>query len=139
MDWQELLPDRERHLAEEPLIPRHDYLGEDGPAMKQIGSFATNAKLNGAYVKVPGFVVPLTLTQQGVVGEFLLVPYFGACIHVPPPPPNQIVYVKLLKPVRIRTVWDPYWITGVLTVSKKETRLASAAYTIAGEKLQVYE
>lgn len=139
VDWMELLPEVERRRAEDPDAFIHDYLNEDGPSMKQTGSFATNPKLNGAFVKVPGFVVPLMLTQEGVVGEFLLVPYFGACIHVPPPPPNQVVYVKLEKPVRIRTIWDPYWITGVLTIAKKDTRMASAAYTIAGQKLEPYE
>ena len=139
VDWEELLPEKERRMVEEPGALAHDYLNEDGPAMKQTGSFATNPKLNGAFVKVPGFVVPITLSQQGVVGEFLLVPYFGACIHVPPPPPNQIVYVKLGKPARINTIWDPYWVTGVLTAAKKDTRMATAAYSIAGEKLEIYE
>ncbi|MGC4028490.1 MAG: DUF3299 domain-containing protein [Steroidobacteraceae bacterium] len=139
VDWEELLPEKERGQLEDPGGPVHDYLGEDGPAMKQYGSFVTNGKLNGTFVKVPGFVVPLTLSQQGTVSEFLLVPYFGACIHVPPPPPNQIVYVKLDKPARIGTIWDPYWITGVLTTAKKDTNMASAAYTLAGERLEPYK
>lgn len=139
VDWIELLPEKERRLAEEPEAFVHDYLGEDGPPMKQTGSFATNPRLNGAFVKVPGFVVPLTMEQQGVVAEFLLVPYFGACIHVPPPPPNQIVYVRLQKPALIRTIWDPFWATGTLSTTMKDTRMASAAYSLAGEKLEPYE
>jgi hypothetical protein len=139
VDWEELLPERERRMEEDPGSLMHDYLSEDGPGMKQTGSFATVAKFNGMFVKVPGFVVPITLSQQGFVGEFLLVPYFGACIHIPPPPPNQILYVKLEKPVRIKTIWEPYWATGVLTTTKKDTRMASAAYSLAGEKLELYE
>lgn len=139
LDWMELLPAKERRMQEDPVASLHDYLGEDGPAAKQVGSFATNPTLDGAYVKVPGFAVPMTLAEQGVMGEFLLVPYYGACIHTPPPPPNQIVYVKLQKPVRIKSIWDPYWVTGVLTTAKKDTSVASAAYTLAGERLDPYE
>lgn len=139
VDWDELLPLKERRQAEDPKALMHDYLNEEGPSMKQTGSFATNAKLHGAFVKVPGFVVPITLSREGIVGEFLLVPYYGACVHLPPPPPNQIVYVKLQKPVRITTVWEPYWVTGVMTTARKETRMASSAYTLSGEKLERYE
>lgn len=137
VDWVELLPANERGLEED--YPQHDYLSESGPTARQYGSAVTNPKLNGIYAKIPGFVVPLSLTQQGVLSEFLLVPYYGACIHIPPPPPNQIVYGKLQTPTRIKTIWEPYWITGVLTATRQNTRIASAAYSIAGEKLELYE
>jgi uncharacterized protein len=139
VDWEELLPEKERGRAEDPAASLHDYLSEDGPSMKQTGSSATVTRFNGSRVKVPGFVVPITLSKQGVVGEFLLVPYYGACIHIPPPPPNQIIYVKLLTPMSITTIWEPYWVTGVLSTTRKDTRMASAAYSIAGEKLEAYE
>ena len=139
VDWEELLPEKERRGAAVPASPAHDYLGEDGPAMRQYGSFATVSRFNGMYVKVPGFVVPLTMSALGHVGEFLLVPYFGACIHVPPPPPNQIVYVKLDRPVKVKTIFEPYWVSGVLTTAKKDTRMASAAYSIAGDRLELYK
>ncbi len=96
IDWDALLPDRERaNFNAEPPAPLHDYLGERGAAARQTGSIAVNTKLSETKVKIPGFVVPLVVNDNGVVSEFFLVPYFGACIHVPPPPPNQIVYVKL--------------------------------------------
>ena len=56
-----------------------------------------NEALNGAYVKLPGFIVPLEIASEGV-SDFILVPYLGACIHVPPPPPNQLVFVKATEP-----------------------------------------
>ena len=63
--------------------------------------------LNGQYVKLPGYVVPLESDAGGLLSEFLLVPYYGACIHVPPPPSNQIVYVRLNKPYLLKSMEDP--------------------------------
>ncbi|MET0281672.1 MAG: DUF3299 domain-containing protein [Steroidobacteraceae bacterium] len=137
LDWRELLPEKERGASQIDLAPQHDYLDENGPAARQVGSAGTNPKVNRIYVKVPGFVVPLGRIEPGIVEEFLLVPYQGACIHVPPPPPNQIVYVSLKKAQRIETIDDPYWITGLLTVENKDSRLASTSYAIAGEKLEL--
>jgi hypothetical protein len=59
--------------------------------------------LQGTKVRLPGYVVPLEYSQ-GAIREFLLVPYFGACIHSPPPPANQIVLVRLDKPARLQTM-----------------------------------
>jgi uncharacterized protein len=139
IEWMELLPENERRNAPGSGEPQHDYLGEDGPGAKQQGSARVNPALDNLYVKLPGFIVPLTLRQEKIVSEFLLVPYFGACIHVPPPPPNQIVYVKLDKPTPINTIWEPYWITGTLTTTVKDTRTASTAYTLAGVRIESYE
>ncbi|HCG90056.1 MAG TPA: DUF3299 domain-containing protein, partial [Alteromonas macleodii] len=69
---------------------------------------------DGKRVKIPGFVVPLEGTAE-LTTEFLLVPYFGACIHVPPPPSNQIVYVKFEEGVRIDNIYDAIWVTGELS------------------------
>lgn len=137
LDWRELLPEKERGTSPFSGAPLHDYFDENGPAARQVGSSGTNPKVNRAYVKVPGFIVPLGRLEPGIIEEFLLVPYQGACIHVPPPPPNQIVYVNLRKAERIVTIDDPYWITGVLTVENKDSHLASTSYAIAGEKLEL--
>lgn len=138
IDWQQLLPDSERD-AVFPPIASHDYLGESGPAMDQVGSSKTNPKVNNVYARVPGFIVPVAMDATGMVSEFLLVPYFGACIHVPPPPPNQIVYVKPEKPFRLKTIYEPQWVIGVLKSNVQKTRVASAAYTIAAEKIEPYK
>jgi len=73
------------------------------------------------------------------VSEFLLVPYFGSCIHVPPPPPNQIVYVRTGKRSGIDSIYDAYWITGKLHLQTKSTRLGSTAYELSAEKIEVYK
>ena len=73
-------------------------------------------ELNGKYVKIPGYIVPLAVDfEKGTFSEFLLAPYFGACIHVPPPPSNQIVYVKTDKPLKQKWLDDAVWVTGTIT------------------------
>jgi hypothetical protein len=90
-------------------------------------------------VKVPGFVVPLKSNAAGQVNEFLLVPYFGACIHVPPPPPNQMIYVKMREGAELRSIEEAQWITGKLRAQHKDSSLGDAAYTLEGEKMEAYE
>jgi uncharacterized protein len=141
IDWDALLPDSERaHYNSEPPAPVHDYLGEGGRAARQAGSVAVNKKLSETQVKIPGFIVPLVIDQSGLVSEFFLVPYFGACIHVPPPPPNQIVYVKLARGgVRLGSSEDAYWITGTLHTQISGTSLAKAAYTLDASRMELYK
>jgi uncharacterized protein len=101
--------------------------------------FSVNKQLDGASVKIPGFIVPLDIGKDGLVSEFFLVPYFGACIHVPPPPPNQIVFVKMAKGIALDSIYEAYWITGKMKLSNKTTRLGAAAYSLAGEKVEIYK
>ncbi len=74
-----------------------------------------------------------------VVTELLLVPYFGACIHVPPPPPNQILYVKFEKGVPIQGLWDVVYIVGQLNVEMVESELGQAGYLIDGFGVEDYD
>jgi uncharacterized protein len=106
LDWKELLPEGERaHFTAVAPPPVHDYRGEGGPPAVQAQDFNVNKSLEGATVRLPGFIVPLEGVKDGSVSEFLLVPYFGSCIHVPPPPPNQIVYVHNGKRAGIESIY----------------------------------
>ena len=140
INWDVLLPDNERaNFSDVAPPPVHDYLGERGPGARQSGSVAVNQKLSEARVKIPGFVVPLVTDETGRVSEFFLVPYLGACIHVPPPPPNQLVYVRLIKGgLRLRSLDDAYWITGTLHTQTNGTRVAQAAYTLDANRVERY-
>ena len=71
--------------------------------------------------------------------EFFFVPYFGACIHVPPPPPNQILYVRLKKSVKQPEIWDPYWIKGNLKIESFANDTAATAYTMDADVLMPYQ
>jgi hypothetical protein len=102
-------------------------------------------KLDGQFVKIPGYALPLEF--DGVaVQEFLLVPYVGACIHVPPPPQNQMVFVNLSEPYVVESLFAPVWITGRITVKSQRRILpvsdgkipVTAGYTIEGAKVEAY-
>jgi hypothetical protein len=140
LDWKELLPEGERaHFTSVAPAPVHDYRGEGGPPAVQAQDFNVNKSLEGATVRLPGFIVPLEAVKNGGVSEFLLVPYFGSCIHVPPPPPNQIVYVHNSKRPGIESIYEAYWITGKLHLQTKTTRLGSTAYELSADKIEVYK
>ena len=142
LDWEALLPKDYKNtlgsLGGAPA-PIHDYLGEAAPAAQQTSDFNVNRDLNGVRAKLPGFIVPLDVGKDGVVTEFFLVPYFGACIHVPPPPPNQIVYVHSAKGIALDSIYEAYWITGKMSVQTKNTRLGASAYQLDADKVEIYK
>ncbi len=92
-------------------------------------------ELDGKRVRIGGYVVPLDFEATNVK-EFLLVPFVGACIHVPPPPPNQIVYVKSEKGFDVQGSFDPVWVTGTLKTASQYTGLAETGYSIDAEKVE---
>ena len=140
IDWDELLPqDARARFSGGPPPPTHDTLGEGGLAAQQVMDFSVNKALDGANLKIPGFIVPLDVGKDGLVTEFFLVPYFGACIHVPPPPPNQIVHVRMTKGIALDSIYEAYWITGRMKVVSKTTRLGASAYQLAASNVEIYK
>jgi hypothetical protein len=140
LDWDELLPqDARARFSGGPPPPTHDTLGEGGLAAQQMMDFSVNKALDGALIKIPGFIVPLDVGKDGLVTDFFLVPYFGACIHVPPPPPNQIVHVRISKGIALDSIYEAYWITGRMKVVNKSTRLGASAYQLAASNVEIYK
>jgi hypothetical protein len=92
-------------------------------------------ELDGKHVSIGGYVVPLDFDAT-TVKEFLLVPFVGACIHVPPPPANQIIYVKTEKGFEVGGQFDPVTVTGKINTSVAFTGLADAGYTITAESVE---
>ncbi len=91
--------------------------------------------LNGRRVTIGGYVVPLDLEAR-TVKELLLVPFVGACVHVPPPPANQVVHVIAQRAFQIRDLFDPVWVTGKLSVVSSTTELADAGYRLDAEAVE---
>jgi hypothetical protein len=83
----------------------------------------TEKKLDGKQVAIAGYLLPLDFNPGGTT-EFLLVPYFGACIHEPPPPPNQIVYVKSSAPFALTSLFEGVMITGTMRVQSERKNLS---------------
>jgi uncharacterized protein len=92
---------------------------------------AVNPLLNGQNVRLPGYLLPLEFSGKRV-SDFLLVPWVGACIHTPPPPPNQIVHVRPEKPVEMGGMFAPVWVTGHMTTGaiKKSLSLVDGSADI---------
>ncbi|QFT59540.1 hypothetical protein FIU94_11965 [Sulfitobacter sp. THAF37] len=97
-----------------------------------------NETLNGKPVKLPGYIIPFDMTSKGVT-SFMLVPYVGACIHTPPPPPNQLVFVRTRTPWPSESMWDPVWVSGRLSAKAMTTQIADVGYQIAAEKIETYK
>lgn len=95
-------------------------------------------KLDGQLVRMPGFVVPLEDYVESA-SEFLLVPYYGACVHVPPPPPNQMVYVEMQDQRKAEFGWwEPIWLEGTLRINTVESPYGVVGYEIDGVKVEPY-
>ncbi|MFA5955424.1 DUF3299 domain-containing protein [Hyphomicrobium sp.] len=107
-------------------VKRHQP-GDDRPP-------AIVSELNGKDVSIGGYVVPLDFDST-TVKEFLLVPFVGACIHVPPPPANQIIYVKADKGFEVGGQFDPVTVTGKINTSAAFTGLADAGYTLTADSV----
>lgn len=141
LEWTDLIPlDAREAQSTSPPAAAHDYLGEAGPAaVQQSPNAPVNTGLEGKLVKIPGFIVPLDVAKDGTVSEFFLVPYFGACIHVPPPPANQIVYVTTRKGIALNSIYEAYWITGTMKMQNKSTPLGAAAYSLSADNVEIYK
>lgn len=151
LDWSALIPaGYDPNAVYDEYQEKYDIesLDEDDPYLKELmdklaaihKSSPVQPTLSGKLVKLPGYIVPLE-TDGKKSTEFLLVPYFGACIHVPPPPLNQTVYVKTEDEdgAELRKLFDIVWVTGIITVETQSTELAEAGYTIAALKVEPYE
>ncbi len=150
-EWEDLTPPgssgeaiynryEERLAAVEIGSPESNALYAEMQAEADSEGEAINTELDGKKIHMGGFVTPLSYDDD-VVTEFLLVPYFGACIHVPAPPPNQTIMVKLAEgeSMSIEDTWGAVWITGTLTATSATTDLAEAGYTITGATSTISE
>ncbi|WP_051282695.1 DUF3299 domain-containing protein [Silanimonas lenta] len=134
IDWLELLPPEDLKALEE--MPEIDHSGQ--MQMPQVmSSTKTVPAMNGVRGKVPGYLVPIAFDDQQRVTEMFLVPYFGACIHVPPPPPNQLIYIKPKHPVELGQLWDAYWVHGTLRTELVSNAMATSAYAMDLERLEL--
>lgn len=150
VDWLELMPDEDRLALEnmpeiEHSTPEADGFSEQG-GLKQGGglpavmySAKTVPALDGKAIRLGGYPVPLESDSRGRSIEFFLVPYPGACIHVPPPPPNQIVLVRYPQGIVLDDIYAPLWVDGTLGVEPVSNDLADAAYALAADSVRLIE
>ena len=113
--------------------------GSASDTMEQIGTFNVVKDLDGKRIRVPGYVVPFDFSANAEHKEFLLVPYFGACLHTPPPPPNQIILVKSELAAKIENIEEPVWLEGTLKTGEFLNDLGNSAYVLNLSKVEPYE
>jgi hypothetical protein len=143
--WDELVP-KDWDPMKEFKGTDMSMFGDGDPraqaALKKMREVWDNAPVNpaivGQAVRIPGFVVPLEESKEGVK-EFLLVPYFGACIHSPPPPSNQIIHVLPHSAAKGVKSMDAVWISGTLVTVKTESYMGAASYRVEATLVEPYQ
>ena len=147
LDYVNSLDDDSSLESDNPLDVQQGLIGGllsgQAPDAKQqwrevLTATATVSELNNQKVRIAGFIVPLEFDDNMIVTEFFLVPYFGACIHVPPPPPNQLIFVTMEKGIELDAIYDPFWVSGTLATQGKLNDTGYAAYSMAAEKVDDY-
>lgn len=142
--WEELMPEGEEERLQKMYAAQMATLysiqeGSAADTAVQIGSFNTVDTYDGKKIRMPGYTVPFSYDAKAEISEFLLVPYFGACIHAPPPPPNQTIFVRTEDPILLKDLPQAVWIEGTLHAQKQESDLADAAYIIDLTRVEKYE
>lgn len=156
IEWTDLMPKDDLDVLLNP--PSYITDIEDGSFEDQISNQISNSlaaasddryqqalsstrivpEMDGQAIRIPGFIVPLEFDDEQTITQFFLVPFFGACIHVPPPPPNQIIFVNYPKGLKLEALYDPFWVSGIVRTSLVENEVATAAYRIQMQLFEVY-
>ena len=147
IEWEELMPEGWDPFDELEALMYGDTqrLSDDSAEatalfnayQEAVRSAPVVLELDGTKVRLPGFMIPLDFDDTGT-SEFLLVPYFGACIHVPPPPANQIVYVTTISGYPLKELFEPVWVTGVLRTQAHLNEVGDAGYTMQATVIEPY-
>lgn len=152
LGWPQLVPDTERAKLVNPNKVDHSKGPERPRSNPLTGDDVFNALEGGRetpvyspvktwdnkMVKIPGYIVPVDYDAKGAITSFFLVPYFGACTHVPPPPPNQIIFVRYPSGFSVQALYEPFWVTGTLKVETMQSEIAESLYTLQGKKIEAY-
>jgi hypothetical protein len=111
---------------------------EEDIYQQALASTDVNPALDGQKIRIPGFVVPLEFDEEQTISQFFLVPYFGACLHMPPPPPNQIILVNAPDGVQMSALYEPFWLEGQIATAITENDMAKSAYAMKLHRLSPY-
>jgi len=136
LDWSDLLPENETRIPNS-LRAVIDHNTAAAGAEQQPASSGVRTDWNGQIVRLPGFIVPID--QQGTgITAFILVPYVGACVHVPPPPANQLVLVTTETPYDSKGLFEPVNVIGMFGVSAVSTHLADIGYALSADRIEPF-
>lgn len=135
LDWKDLVPKGGTII---PPMLQGLINHEQAPlSSQQPESTGVRSDLNGLIVRLPGFIVPIDYSGTDVT-TFILVPFVGACVHVPPPPANQLVFVTTQEPYETSGMFDPVHVVGMFGVSSMSTQLADIAYALSADRIEPF-
>ena len=153
VEWTDLMPDsdletllnppayvnevNEGSLEDKPASMLKSSITEPADSYQQaLISTETRAELDGNNIRIAAYLEPLDFNDKQQATTFFAVPFFGACLHLPPPPPNQIILVNSDQGVGIDDLYTPYWLSGELHTGIEENDMATSAYSMT---LQTHE
>lgn len=138
LDWSDLIPPGKENIKQTlqgmGIIP-HDEMST--LRSEQPASSGVRTDYNGQIVRIPGYIVPLD-TSGTAVTAFILVPYVGACIHVPPPPANQLVFVTTETPYESSGLFEAVNVTGMFGTASTSTQLADVGYALSADNIEPF-
>lgn len=135
LEWTDLMPAGQTALP--PMIQdliQHEQLPT---SRQQPPSSGVRTDWNGQIVRLPGFIVPIEHSGTGVTA-FILVPFVGACVHVPPPPANQLVFVTTSDPYESSGLFEPVNVIGMFGTASTSTQLADIAYALSADRIEPF-
>lgn len=137
LEWRDLIPEAETAIppSMQGLLP-HDE--SSNLFSEQPASSGVRTDWNGLVVSLPGFIVPIDYSGTGVTA-FILVPYVGACVHVPPPPANQLVFVTTSTPYESSGLFEAVTVTGMFGTASTSTQLADISYALSADNIAPYQ
>lgn len=136
LNWSDLQPEGSRDFMS---ILRGIIQHEDADlASQQPASSGVRTDWNGQVVRLPGYVVPIEYKGTGVTA-FILVPFVGACIHVPPPPANQLVFVTTSTPYPLKSLFEAVNVIGMFGTASTSTQLAEIGYALSADLIEPFE
>ena len=160
IEWTELMPEEDLQALLNP--PEHlndieEGSSEDQRLYQQLAAGKTaeksdsvdryqqallstdfRAEFDNQYIRIAGYLVPLEFEHSQVVTQALLVPYFGACIHLPPPPPNQVILLHAPEGITLGDMYQPYWMSGIVKTTLHQSELATSAYEMNVASYELY-
>ena len=150
--WEQLLPEHERELITKYQAPEPERISDltdqilrsieassDTEYQSAMVSTNTISTFDNTHVSLAGFVVPIEFYDDTSPSLVFLVPYFGACIHFPPPPPNQIVFARLPPGFDKLDINQAYTFEGILQQGLFEDQMGTSAYEMNVTSISLYE
>lgn len=132
LNWSDLIPEGQPAIP--PILQSLIDHEQEPLSTQQPISSGVRTDWNGQIVRLPGFIVPIEYSGTGVTA-FILVPYVGACVHVPPPPANQLVFVTTEKPYESSGLYEAVNVIGMFGVSAISTHIAQVGYALSADDI----